>query len=47
MPATLMQLKRGIEKYFSASDTTIDEIQGLKDVFAESDDLCKVTKTLE
>ncbi|XP_068735393.1 uncharacterized protein [Montipora capricornis] len=46
MDATLTQLKRGIEECLNATDTTIDEIQGLQDVFAESDDLCKVTKTL-
>ena len=46
MSATLKQLKRGIEKCLNASDTAIDKIQGLQDVFAESDDLCKVTKTL-
>ena len=46
MSATLKQLKRGTEKCLNASDTAIDEIHGLQDVFAESDDLCKVTKTL-
>lgn len=43
--ATVTRLRKGLEKCLDSANMDMDEIEGLQDVFAESDDLCKATKT--
>lgn len=43
--ATVARLRKGLEKCLDSANVDMDEIEGLQDVFAESDDLCKATKT--
>jgi len=43
--ATVMRLKNELKRCLDSADVDINEIEGLGEVFAESDDLCKATKT--
>ena len=42
--ATVAHLKRGIEECLKEADVDADELPGLNDVFAETEDLCKATR---
>ena len=39
----MTRLRKGLEKCLDSTNMDMDEIEGLQDVFAESDDLCKAT----
>ena len=43
--STVARLRKGLEKCLDSANVDMDEIEGMQDVFAESDDLCKATKT--
>lgn len=44
MPATVLRLKNGLKRCLDSADVDINEIEGLEELFAESDDLCKAAK---
>ena len=43
--ATVARLRKGLEKCLDSANVDKDEIEGLEDVFAESDELCRTPKT--
>lgn len=43
--ATVTRLKNGLKKCLNSADVDMNEIDGLEEVFDETDDLCKATKT--
>lgn len=43
--ATVQRLKNGLKKCLDSADLDMNQIEGFDEVFAESVDLCKATKT--
>ena len=43
--ATIQRLKNGLKKCLDSADLDMNQIEGFDEVFAESVDLCKATKT--